>query len=790
MDRKWNRMKTTLLGHNSINANEVPTGRFLAGIALVAMAGVGYQVALVRLLSVVLWYHFAFLVVSTAVLGFGLSGMAIVLRPSLAAARGIEKRLAGVAFGLAASIVFGYVTLGVVPFDPFRLGFDGDQLMWASLYVVAMMIPFFLSGLYVGIALVSNAERAGQLYAFDLFGAGLAAILTLGAFGWLGGPATLLMYAVVAALAGIVLVRSKGAWALFTCVALGAIALSMLLPLRITEDKVIGEVSIPQILKDSERTLETRWSAQSRIDVVQFDATRRNILIDGGVALTRLPPIKNHIDSYQPATDLGAVAFALVDEPEVLVLGSGGGWEVASALTHDAREITAVEINPVINQLVLGSQAEWVGDIFRDERVELVTAEARAFLSRTHRTWDVIISAHTISHSATTSGAMNLAESYTLTVEAFDAYLSRLSPGGALYIMRPESQLAKLAATAAHALRRDGLSPEARVAAFRYRPERPSEQAFIAGLIVVKDPAVLSDLGRLLEEHGGEALWLAPDNVRTDRYAAALDVANRFQLATDERPFFNFTRSWADVSLDDVRRVYGAGARGRVALDGEPVGEVSILVLLVLVFVFSALAIGVPMFLRRRELPAGRLQGMCVGGYFAALGVGYMYAELGLIHRLGLFLGSPTITFGVVVAGMLLSSGLGAALSQRIEIQSGARFLVLAAVTVSCVAVTSAMLVPWALGLSTMWRGVVALGFVVPVGGVLGFAFPLGMRLLDRLDPGYLPLAWGVNGFASVIGSATSIVVATSLGFTWLLVLAGCAYAMGWIFYILLIRRL
>ncbi len=746
----------------------------IAAIACVAMAGVAYQVALVRLLSVVLWYHFAFLVVSLAVLGFGLSGVLLVLRPTLTRNDGFEARASNIAHLLSASVLGGYLTLAAVPFDPFRIGTEPIQLVWGAVFVIAMMVPFLLNGLFVGMLLVNGAAQAGRLYAADLMGAGLAALATLVLFSFVGGEGALLGAGVFAALGGFFIDRKGRSLVVLAVAMVAMFVLPHFLGLRITRDKLYEGEEIAQLLQDPVRNLETRWNSLSRVDVVSTHPMERAILIDAGVAVTRLPRISRPISSYQPIRDFTCLGFSLMEAPSVVVLGSGGGWEVACALTHGASKVTAIELNPAITGLVKESQSEWTGHVFADPRVELVTAEARAYLGQQkQQTWDVIESAHTISNSASASGAMNLAESYTLTVEAFTLYLERLSDRGVVFMTRPESQIPRVIANAAEALRNKGLSPEERMVAVRLRSSAPPGKEFTAGVLIARDPKVLLNIRAKVEAHGGEILW--GDGVANPLLAKAFRPGT-FPLATDDRPFFQFRGSWFDLNRDDFSRVFSAGSEGRLALEDAPVGEVSLLVLLVVVVVFSAAAISIPLWIRR-EIWSGDVRSLShVAVYFAALGFGYMYAELGLVHRLGVFLGSPTVTFGVVVAGLLICSGVGSAVSQRLPTEWARRVVMGAGVTLLVLGQASHAVVPIALASGTWGAVWGSLIFVVPIGFVLGMPFPIGMRMLHGHRSSLLPVAWGVNGFASVLASATSILIATELGFASLLAAGALAY--------------
>lgn len=745
-------------------------------LAVVAMAGITYQVALVRLLSVVLWYHFAFLVVSLAVLGIGLSGVVLVVTPELADELGFERRLLTIALALTGAVWAGYLTIAVVPFDPFRLGTEPVQLVWGGLYVAAMMVPFFLNGLFVGMILIRGADRAGTLYSADLVGSGFAAITTLFAFSVLGGEGALLMTAALAALASVVLRPRLWTLAFAGLAATLVLVLPSVIPMRISKDKRLGDEAIVDVLRGPDR-LETRWNALSRVDVVQLNPRVRELLIDAGVAVTRLPRVAKPIAEFKPIRDFTCLAFGMFEAPRILVLGSGGGWEVACGLTHGSPSITAVEINPAINELVTGSQSAWTGGVMLDPRVELVTAEARAYLAHTDRVWDVIVSAHTISNSASASGAMNLAESYTLTVEAFELYLDRLSPGGILYITRPEAQVPRLIANLSEALRRRGLEPQERVVAIRLRSGAPPGTEFTAGVLVAADPASLVGVSAVAQSYGAAVIWGPGAPLREDLLEGFMP--GRLPIATDDRPFFQFRGSWFDLTADDVRQVFSAGTQGRRALENAPVAEVSLLVLLIVVIVFSACATAAPLWIQRKPWRDDRRGLARTAVYFGALGFGYMFAEMALVHRLGLFLGSPTITFGVVVAGLLTFSGIGAAISQRFNVAHTRHVVVAGAVVLSTLGLASNAIVPLALTLGPLGSVLAAMGFVVPVGLALGMPFPMGMRLVATSRANTLPVAWGVNGFAGVVASGTSMLIATEFGFAALLFAAAIAYVVA-----------
>jgi predicted membrane-bound spermidine synthase len=765
-----------------------------SGLALISAATLGLEVALTRVLSVSLWYHFAFLVVSTAVVGFGLSG--VVLTISRRLREGGPARLPLWAGAYAASIVLAFALCNALPFDPFALLSERRQLALLPVYYAALTAPFYLAGTTVALILMRSTAAASRLYAWDLGGAGVGAALVVAAFGPLGGSGTVLACAAVAAAGaaclGLGVSRRAVAAGAALAVACGALALAgeRVLPVRVTENKLVGEaVPVARLLADPTRRLLTRWNALGRIDVVR-GARGRRILIDGGVAVTRLPEARPPFTRYAGTPSSEWLAFPLRPRARVLVIGSGGGWEVLGALAHGAREVTAVEVNPAVNAIVTRDLADHVGRLFADPRVRLVTDEGRAFLRRTRARYDVIVSAHTISNAATASGAMSLAESYTLTAEAFADYLAHLEEGGVLLFTRPEAHLPRLFATARGALAGAGLEPARCLAAARGAgaPGRSFDGVFLMRRGPI-DAALAAQLGEAFARARLTPLYLPGDPSGPEIYRRLLTAPDpeavyraeprNLRPATDDRPFFNQHLRWAALRPGDLVAVFRQGAGGRLALEDAPVAETALLV-----FLAQAALLGVVVLLA--PLGALRRQGVRRGGraaflaYFGLLGLGYMLVELGLVQRLTLFVGPPTVTFAVVVGGLLVASGLGSRVSARLVPARALPAVLLAgAVVVALVALGAPLVARAALGAPLAVRAALGALLVVPVGLALGAPFPLGLRLAGARAPALVPWLWGVNGFASVLASAGSLLWATAFGFTAVLLTGVGAYLLA-----------
>ncbi|MDF1564159.1 MAG: hypothetical protein P1V51_14005 [Deltaproteobacteria bacterium] len=771
-------------------------------IALFSAAALSLQVALGRLLAVTLWYHFAFLIVSTALLGYGLSGAWLALRPA-ARERPLAAFLLRVGAGQAATTLLAVALLRLLPFEPLRIAAEPSQLLWALAIQLGLIAPFFFSGLAVGRILIDHAREAGRLYALDLLGAGAGAVLALFGVG-LMGPHAVIGAGAAAALAAGALMQTPRRRALPALLAaaglllLGAVA-EPLTGLRVAADKRLGEEPVGAILADPERVEASAWDEAARLDLVRGER-HRTILLDAGAAVVRVPHLTRPLEELPPLRDATALSFFARPPRKVLVLGSGAGWEVASALTHGAEEVTGVELAATLSGWLRGPLHGWTRGLIDDPRVRWVDGEARSFVHRSDERWDQILSIHTISNAAAQSGALALAESHTLTLEAIGEYLEHLEEDGLLYVTRPEAQMPKLVATLSRVLKDAGKDPFRHLAVLRLGPApAPGTDdpggAFTAGVLASPTPFRRDQLEALDEAarqvgmaflyaphrypgHGGptaEALRAALER----RPAPGRDPA-LLEPATDDRPFFNRRRSWSSLRLSDFTALFDEGERSRLALEDRPVAELS-LALLLLQTLLVAFGVTALLGRRRRQEEADRPAGAwVVQAYFALLGLGFAAVELGLVHRLGLLLGKPGLTFAVSVAGLLLFSGLGShALSRVAARLSPLRLLLGVALGVGLTGVLLGGLEGLLLGASLPLRTLGALLALAPAGLALGLPFPFGLTRLSGASAGERGRAWAINGFASVVGASLSVVVATGAGLAVVFACGAGAYVLA-----------
>jgi predicted membrane-bound spermidine synthase len=722
------------------------------GVLLITFSGLVFEIGLTRIFSATIWYHYTFVAISVALLGWGLAGFALhALRRRVRA----SLDTAGLMCLLYAACI--PVSLWLIvrnPFQPERL----------PLYFAVSALPFFLAGLALTMVFTVHRERAGRLYLADLLGASTGAAAVAVLLAWLGGEGAVLASALAPAAAAALLSRRlRVPAALASAVVLAALfaqVSSGTFGIRSAPNKGMYQhmAAHPQA-----RVALTGWNAYSRIDAVAgYPDSLARLYIDSD-AWTNVQRWDGRVESLAPMRGwYRALPFHLFEKPRALVIGPGGGSDVLVALASGSPEVTAVELNPLVLEFVrhFGAQA---GHLYDHPQVRTVLSEGRNFLSRHDGRYDVVFLGFVDSWAAVASGGLSLSENYLYTVEAFRAYYDHLTDDGVLVIMRWADDVPRLvsnsvallgaAAAPAHVAvvmekRGTAADPPQMIFMLRRRPFTEAEGRMLAeqwtqgqALIVPGRPP------------GPPYDALLAGSAERDQYVA--DTGRRVDAVTDDRPFF-FAR-YAPWGLPQ-------GMMLGLGLVAAPVALLSLL------FIVRG----------RPRLAEGRTGYGASVVYFACLGAGFIALELALLQHLTLLLGHPVFTLSVILFTLLAAGGIGAGLSGRFA-PSPVCF------TIAGLGVGYALalprLVPALLPLPLAARVVVTVLLVAPLGLAMGMPFPRGLRQAGR---GLLPppaFYWGLNGVLSVIGSISTVLVAVNLGFQVVMLAASACYvgaALAW----------
>jgi Spermine/spermidine synthase domain len=787
------------------------SARHYAGILFLSLATLLLELALTRVLSVSLWYHFGFLVISTALLGFGASGVTLAVWPGLRDRVDLDRGLALCALAFSVCVALSFRLMQWIPFDPFSVAVEHRQFLYMPVYFLLAALPFFCSGLAVSLLLTRGSKQINRLYGYDLMGAGAGCALIAMVIPRFGGTGSVLLAACVGALAA-----GCFAWGSQRMLAAAALIVSVVL----LTASFYGEKVIPiQVSANKRRSpihaIYSAWNTMSLVQVVEFpaegkDPAARRIVIDAGTAATGISDLTPDVrivlaEHPEQVEQLSKISYAGKANPKILIIGSGGGDQVLAGLQAHARSITAVEINPIINDIVAKRMNDFWGSLYHQPEVQLVTDEGRSFMRRSQEKYDAIISVHTISNAAIASGALSLAENYVLTREAIEDYLDHLNPDGTIFFTRPEFQIPRLVSTARVVFAERGLGPiDNHVFAFSVGDDEMfalGRLSFDAGFLLKKSELQAGELKRIREiltpkNGSGEnapsmKILYAPDERHADSLCAQIVEAPRIEEvwqrndselapATDDKPFFNQHTRWSRIRWRTVVDLFSqkqpSGAR--MALEDRPVAEVTLLILLLQSAIVAGLCILLPLALCGRQSLDAR--GQCGWfAYFAALGLGFIMVEIGLLQRFLLFLGQPVYTYAVVLAGLLIFTGIGSSTAGKWKARAAwalRRVLLSAIVVIAILSVVTPVVFRACLGFEVTSRIAIALLLIAPLGFVLGMPFPLGLQLAMQRSSALGAWAWGVNGFFTVIGTVAALILGMMAGFRMVLLLACASY--------------
>jgi predicted membrane-bound spermidine synthase len=712
-------------------------------VFLITFSGLVLEIGLTRIYSATIWYHFAFVAVSVALLGWGLGGFVLHLlgrrvRPSLNLA-------AMLALGYAVSIPICLIVIGQFPFRMDRL----------ALYFLAPLVPFLLAGMALSMVFALRREIAPSLYFADLLGASLGALAVTFLLQSLGGETALLVAAVAPAMAAALLTTRGHGAARIAAVLLAVLALNNARSgiLRVAP----GELkALPRHVSETPgaRITQTGWNSYSRIDAVEglSDPYLARLYIDSD-AWTNTLRWDGRIESLDVKDKYRALPFRFTPDAHTLVIGPGGGSDAVVALGAGSRKVTVVELNPLMLEFVrhYGPAA---GNIYNRPEVEVIQSEGRNFISRTDQKFDVIFLGFVDTWASVASGGLSLSENYLYTSQAIQAYYDHLTDDGVLAIMRWDMDIPRLVTNTIAFL---GVEEAAKriVAVLERRgaADDPSQMIFL----LRKRPFTAIEATEVME--GWKALArpvLVPgqhaDQPWADLFAGRKALAaviaeheRRIDPVFDDSPFY-FA----------IERPWGVPYYMRVALGALVMPVAGLLAVFVL-------------FGKPKGEPVAPYAGSIV--YFACLGAGFIAVELALLQHLTLLVGHPTFTLSILLCTILAAGGVGSALSNRVSMRDAC---LVAAGLGAIAAFVLPALIPVLLPLELGARIAVAVALIVPLGLVMGMPFPQGLRRTGQGSLPAPPFYWGLNGVMSVIGSVATVLVALVFGFQ-IAMLAGSA---------------
>ena len=780
---------------------------FYIGVFLTSLAALMLEIVQTRILSVVVWYHLAFLVISLAMFGLTAGAVWVYLKGERFTEKTFSYDLSYFCglFAFATAICLAVqMTL-----TPIITRFFTTLWIWTEL-ALCLSAPFLFAGVVISLALTRSPVPVARVYGVDLVGAAGGSVGALLLLNITDGPSAVLWIAVIAAIGAIS----------FSVSGIGGLPekrpqfhvwlwnrqwIFLLLLLVASINPFLEHGLQPLAVKGKFEFPGThalrRWNSFSRIDVSHVFKAKPimwgpspkmleqgwlveqvDLFIDGDAGTTAYRFDGNFKNVEFLKFDVTNLAYFLPGRERGVVIGVGAGRDVLSAALFGLKDITAVELNPILVDLQTSANGLLpFANIARLPGVRLIADEGRSWLARSRDSFDVIQMSLVDTWAATGAGAFTLSENGLYTVDAWKIFFSRLTPKGVLTVSRwyepvTADETGRLVSLAVATLLEAGVR-EPRRHLFLASQQR------IATLVLSKSPLSAEDIEAL--ENAAQAYQheilitpkQAPKSSVLSRIVNSADTKSLYSFTSslpfdltppsDERPFFfnqlPFSRPLQAFAF--ASDALGVTSQGGGVRRGNLVATVTLLILFFIALSLVVAALLIP--LRSAIRDVGRRLVINGTAYFLLIGVGFMMIEIGLLQRMSIFLGHPVYSLSVLLFTLILSTGIGSFISDGFNLNSRARI-------VSWGIATGIYGFALALGLSSIFaafsdaelatRIALCIALIAPAGIFMGFGFPTGMRLVSATDGKPTPWFWGINGAAGVMASISAVVVSLALG--------------------------
>jgi spermidine synthase len=774
-------------GPSHASATDFSQHSLLAAIGLSSFSALLLELALTRLFSVVLFYHFAFLAISIALLGLGAGGVFAYLNK--ARLESVETRPL-IARLCALNALLIPAVLEIVLRIPVSLELTwGNFLRLSTMYLCAAA-PFFVTGLEFSIVFARESEDIPRLYGADLAGGALACLGVVPLLNHLGGPNTILFAAVISAVAA-------GVWAVpvSSKKLAGGLAAILLLTIAVNHSgRLIDVIYAKGKLRSASWVEFARWNAISRVEV-DNQGTGKAVVIDADAStyLMNVDPGKWGGTLWQKNLMAGSPALANVLRPhgDFAIIGPGGGVDVLRAVANGSPSVTGIEINPIIATTIMrGRYADYVYHLYERPEVHIQVTDGRSFVRNSKAQYDVLQMTLVDTWASTAAGAFALSENSLYTTEAFQEYFDHLKPDGMLAITRWEfrqpREALRVVSVAMKALHDLGVSNPGKN--FIVVSEGNLDEDGIPVVVLAKKSAFTAQEEAAVNQHLSahpalDALYMPSSPganpfsdliAQNDPFAFAGSYAYNVAPVNDNAPFFFFTLKLSQILHQEALQ---QGIDWKVNLGVAVLGMV-LLISLAAVLFFLVL----PLALR-----SGRVQHTASLSYFVAVGLGYILVEIAFIQRFVLFLGHPTYALTVVVFLLLLSSGAGSLASRKWLGASRSAWLPLVFIVAALLLYEFILpvILNQLVGLPFPLKLVISGVLLVPLGFAMGMPFPTGLRALaetpsQAANAGTaVEWAWAMNAASSVLGSVLAMVIAIQYGLNVTLACGAVAYVLG-----------
>jgi spermidine synthase len=805
----------------------------ILGTFIVSISMLAFELLQTRILSFIYWNHIVYITVTIALLGYGISGAFLSIFP-----RKILTKIADYLVFLSLAYSFFLVLCVYLSGKLIHISQYLGILEKLIISYILLLVPFFFAGLIISAALSKFTLQINRLYFVNLAGSGLGSLLFVFAIEPLGAPLLVLILAIMGAIAGFFFSinarkEMKMAALISIILLIGCAPFSnYIMNFQPEKYKQLGKSLNKKSNPDA--TIEyTKWTPISKIDV---SSDKKNHIVE---YLPHLKPndyklITIDADAHTPIysshffnelvnaakceENIGNynIAYLLNNNPEVLIIGLGGGIDVMSAISFNARKISAVEINKAIYNLTTNKYTWFSGLDFKDKDITTYYDDGRSFVSRSEEKFDIIQINAIDTFAALSSGAYVLSENYLYTVEAFSDYLRHLKGDGILSIHRwlflPPRESLRLSSIALSAYQKMGINdPEKHVLVIGDMSMSWTTNLFKKSAFTQED---INKIRSYCDEYGCKIIFFPKINSPEEQQRLEHEYYSHIvdkDLLEASRVFDHLFTAYKQREIEAFYNSYRYNVRP--VFDNNPFffeynrlidlykiedfnlrGNWPLFTLYYLLIITSIAVIALIIFplyiFKRKGLETPRAAATSI--YFTALGIGFMFIEIGLMQKLVLLLGHPIYSIALVLSSLLIFSGLGSFVSGRIGWRKERIiFFSVLSIFVILLIYTGILgpIVSHFLKEDKITRVTLSLILLAPLSFFMGMPFPSGLKKIEKDYPGFIPWAWGINGGASVLASILCIIVAMWLGFLSALIAAAVVYLAGMLIFLLPSKR-
>lgn len=774
-------------------------------VGITSVSIIAFQLALMRYLSIVQFHHYAYMIISVALLGFGASGVLLFLFRNF-----FLKNFESVIFFkttlLFILILYSTSIISKFSFDPFLIIWDYEEGYNILFFYLTIFLPFFLGAIILGLSFMKYPDLINKLYFYNLIGSatgGMGIILlmfVIEPFKLTVVVASILLLNIALSIS---LLKRKvlPISILFVCIFLGF--------LNLGKSHSINEISEYKSLKKALQFPEVKivnemFSPEGWLISLSSPALRYS----PGLSLNYQGYIPSQIGIFNDAEMVGAVFADSSVNSEYLnkstmalpylfqvdtgvVIGAGTGTEIIRAIRNSVNFVFGIEVNSLIYNIAKSFLEKYLS-VKEREKFQLLNTEARAFIQQAESKFDLIFFPLMEGFSSSAAGYYSLFENYLFTVESISNAIEKLNDNGFVCLNTwtnfPPRHAIKIFSLIVDGFKKQNIQAQNNIVAIRSWSNITllAKKSSLTQDEILKIKNFCTDNSFDLIYYPGiqdyetnkynileEDLYYKSmiSLLSVERSSFERDYIFNIKSPVDDRPYFsNF------INLRNLRLYLSHYGKENLPL--YEWGYIILFITFFQIIILCAFFILFPMlFMGKRQIRiAAKLK---VFLYFSGIGLGFMFIEILMIQKFILFLSHPIYSVSVVISSILLFAGFGSRISNKV---TSLKYLGLKSIALVLIfmVIFYFFLLPEVfkllIHLPIVLKYFLAILILAPLAFLMGIFFPVGIKNLSIKYDNLIPWAWGINGAVSVVSSVLAPIVSIELGFKFLLLLSCMAY--------------